>query len=296
MRDRNQTTQYVVQVILHPLFMLSLLALIINDHLLKAHHPSWLTGKLSDFAGLCVFVALLFAILRRRITTSRRLVILHVVVGMLFVIWKLSPIEGLLATVSSLISPYVVGRTRDAGDLVALLVLPLCHLVLRGAIVDMGTPERTEVHWRIASVLWLTAASFAVVATSILPPYTVRQEHPLPRGARTDAEVLFRAEQTLAHQGVQVLRRTTMEEGVFEYLVGCDTVIVCGPGSSKAKPRQFRLKGTLKLSLSDPQVLRVVAEIWTYDKIRYEESWKKPIVDSVVAIRIVRPVLEELAK
>ncbi|MFL5319217.1 MAG: hypothetical protein ACJ790_06135 [Myxococcaceae bacterium] len=39
-------------LIVHPLPIAALLVLLLNDHWLKHAHPSWLTGKLSDFAGL----------------------------------------------------------------------------------------------------------------------------------------------------------------------------------------------------------------------------------------------------
>lgn len=36
--------------LLHPVALVALVLLVVNDHFLKTHHPSWLTGKLSDVA------------------------------------------------------------------------------------------------------------------------------------------------------------------------------------------------------------------------------------------------------
>lgn len=36
--------------LLHPLALVALVLLVVNDHFLKTNHPSWLTGKLSDVA------------------------------------------------------------------------------------------------------------------------------------------------------------------------------------------------------------------------------------------------------
>jgi len=47
----------------HPLTLLSISVLLLNDHLLKAASPNVLTGKLSDFAGLFFFPFLLIALL-----------------------------------------------------------------------------------------------------------------------------------------------------------------------------------------------------------------------------------------
>ena len=36
----------------HPVTVLALVVLVLNDHVLKAAQPGWLTGKLSDVVGL----------------------------------------------------------------------------------------------------------------------------------------------------------------------------------------------------------------------------------------------------
>jgi len=41
--------------LLHPAVWLAITVLVVNDHVLKAHVPGWLTGKLSDVAGLIFF-------------------------------------------------------------------------------------------------------------------------------------------------------------------------------------------------------------------------------------------------
>lgn len=48
---------------MHPLALLSLLVLIINDHLLKETYSNSFTGKISDFAGLVFFPLLLIALI-----------------------------------------------------------------------------------------------------------------------------------------------------------------------------------------------------------------------------------------
>ncbi|MBP9111757.1 MAG: hypothetical protein KBF88_03070 [Polyangiaceae bacterium] len=48
-------------MILRPSHFLAVLVLVLNDHLFKVAYPSWVTGKLSDVAGLYFFPALLVA-------------------------------------------------------------------------------------------------------------------------------------------------------------------------------------------------------------------------------------------
>jgi hypothetical protein len=56
-------------VLLHPVALVAAGILVINDHLLKVSNPSWLTGKLSDVAGLVV-APLLLSILLGTLTGS----------------------------------------------------------------------------------------------------------------------------------------------------------------------------------------------------------------------------------
>ncbi|MBT0993447.1 hypothetical protein KIN34_04000 [Cellulomonas sp. DKR-3] len=56
-------------LVLHPVALVSLGVLLLNDHVLKAAAPGWVTGKLSDVAGLAFFPFLVVAladVLRRR--------------------------------------------------------------------------------------------------------------------------------------------------------------------------------------------------------------------------------------
>ncbi len=59
----NESRQADLLTLSHPLVWFSIFVLLINDHVLKVYAPSWLTGKISDFAGLFFFPILLSAIL-----------------------------------------------------------------------------------------------------------------------------------------------------------------------------------------------------------------------------------------
>lgn len=48
--------------LLHPVPLLALVTLVVNDHVLKQHYPGWITGKLSDIAGMVFFPLFLMAI------------------------------------------------------------------------------------------------------------------------------------------------------------------------------------------------------------------------------------------
>ena len=62
-RDDFQSYKTDFFAMSHPWVMLSVAILLVNDYVLKVYFPSWLTGKLSDLAGLFFFPILLSAVL-----------------------------------------------------------------------------------------------------------------------------------------------------------------------------------------------------------------------------------------
>lgn len=109
----------------HPLWWAALGALILNDHLLKGAGvlPGWLTGKLSDLAGMIVAPALAASLVTARREGLRALA--FVSVAALFALVKLSP-EARDALVSLASLAGLRWRiVADPTDLVALAALPL---------------------------------------------------------------------------------------------------------------------------------------------------------------------------
>ena len=64
------------------LFVISLIILLINDFILKRYIGNWITGKLSDFAGLFIF-PLFWSALFPRFKNG-----VHLVTLIMFVFWK----------------------------------------------------------------------------------------------------------------------------------------------------------------------------------------------------------------
>ncbi|MBL8617663.1 MAG: hypothetical protein JNM72_18795 [Deltaproteobacteria bacterium] len=137
---------------LHPLILGAAALMALNDQLLKGWGPGWLTGKLSDLAGLAFAPALLVALLELALCRfglrvgDRRLLLLSIMAtgGFFSAIqlhagaasvwtWGLGaaqwPLRALLALVSGGPSPALrpVVHTADPSDLLTLpaLALPL---------------------------------------------------------------------------------------------------------------------------------------------------------------------------
>jgi hypothetical protein len=80
----------------HPIAILAMALLVVNDHVLKAAYPGLVTGKLSDFAGL-VFFPLLLAAASEQVGIRRGMtavVAATIATGIVFASIKLSPAAG----------------------------------------------------------------------------------------------------------------------------------------------------------------------------------------------------------
>ena len=108
--------------ILHPVCLVAIAVLVANDHYWKLAHPSWLTGKLSDVAGLVFFPALL-AVLGR--STPRAVAIATLATAVCFALVKTwvpatDAFRWTLGFVQAPWHPQPVFAVTDPSDLLAL--------------------------------------------------------------------------------------------------------------------------------------------------------------------------------
>lgn len=126
-------------------FLASLGALLLNDFVLKPYWPGYVSGILSDVAGMVFFPLLLVAFLealallfpRRPLATLRWFVAATLVVSAAFVLvkftaWGESAYWSIASPLASLAGPLGLGTTgviADPLDLLALLMAPVPVLV-----------------------------------------------------------------------------------------------------------------------------------------------------------------------
>ncbi len=132
-------------------FNVALAILLLNDFILKGLYGNWLTGKLSDFAGLFVFSLFFMAFFPKY-----RQVVLYAT-GILFIFWK-SPFSQPIINFLNSLSIFSIHRVVDYTDLFALLVLPLAGLYSK--IVPKAPVLKFN------PILPMLLACFAFVATS----------------------------------------------------------------------------------------------------------------------------------
>src|SRR5258706_11127819 len=121
-------------LLLHPLFLISILLLLLNDIYLKYAFHNWVTGKLSDFAGLFAFTIFLLVFF----PGYKKPVIIFC--GLFFIWWKSPFSQSFINDINSF-SPFPVARVIDYSDLIALAVLPGVSFI-SNKIYDPDIPYR----------------------------------------------------------------------------------------------------------------------------------------------------------
>ena len=101
-------------------FLLGLTILLLNDFVLKGLYGNWLTGKLSDFAGLFIFPLFWTTLLPRHKNK------IFWITGLLFIFWKSSLSQIVIDTWND-IGILNLQRTVDFTDLIALTILPVAY-------------------------------------------------------------------------------------------------------------------------------------------------------------------------
>ncbi|MEV0234754.1 hypothetical protein [Nonomuraea sp. NPDC050786] len=133
--------------------------LLVNDHLLKQAWPGFVTGKLSDVAGLVVAPALVALLFRRRADLAAT-----VLTGVLFTLVKSTETGAELASHAWTL---VAGPSRVLADPTDLLALPALALAWWVRHRSLRAPSA---RWRL--IVTMPLAVLAVTATSAAPSPT----------------------------------------------------------------------------------------------------------------------------
>lgn len=108
------------QNITSPFFIIGVIVLFINDFYLKQFYGNFITGKLSDVAGLFVFPIFLTYFLPNH---KKKI---FIITALSFVFWKL-PIADYFIDLFNHIFFFKISRTIDYTDYFALLILPFSY-------------------------------------------------------------------------------------------------------------------------------------------------------------------------
>ena len=140
------TPHQAVRTLASPGFVLALVVLVLNDHVLKQAYPGWVTGKLSDVAGLVV-APLLLAVPLTLLRVPRALLVSMALTGLGFTLTKTSAAGA--ATTSDLWSLTGI-PTHIRADVTDLLALPALYAAW---LVHRRVVGRQPADWRSAVAL-----------------------------------------------------------------------------------------------------------------------------------------------
>ena len=151
-----------LQLLLHPLFILSLACLLINDFYWKYEYNNWLTGKLSDFTGLFV-LSVFFTTLFKRHT------LLVYLGSAIFFIWWKTPLSQPLIDFFNQNFSLSFYRTIDYSDYIALPAIVAARF-LKTPKYDVSLTKSLAVYFISAVCL------FAFCSTSIYRKFMISPE------------------------------------------------------------------------------------------------------------------------
>jgi hypothetical protein len=146
------------KILFSPFFLIGLFLLLLNDFYLKAEFHNFLTGKISDFAGLFVFPIFFSAFF------PKRKLEIYISTGILFTFWKSSFSQSLIDSINSF-EILRIGRTIDSTDLFALLILPVSFFYF-DYLKDGKNTNVLRSPKRFAEIAIIIFSLFAFTATS----------------------------------------------------------------------------------------------------------------------------------
>lgn len=142
-----------LDLLYRPLFILALGLLLLNDFHLKYEYTSFLTGKLSDIAGLFLFPYFLSSLWLNRAKS------IYIGTALLFIFWK-SPLSQEIIDWGQSVG-IGFNRVVDYGDFFTLLILPLSFLYFKKQLLSSA-----EKHQYISIPIGLVSL-FAIWATTL---------------------------------------------------------------------------------------------------------------------------------
>lgn len=184
-------------LLLHPLFLSSLLILLLNDWWWKYAVHNWLTGKLSDAAGLIVlpvFCRIIFPELSKKIILAACTV---------FFLWWKSPLSQPLINYFNQAWHWPVQRMVDYTDLAALLFLPLAAII-EPAAIRLHKATADFLRWSLGLLTF-----FSLCSTSV--HRNLFQAHP------ASDDIYFQEDFTLKRSAANTLQRL-QQKGILFHL------------------------------------------------------------------------------
>ncbi|MBQ1055535.1 hypothetical protein KBX35_12145 [Micromonospora sp. C32] len=150
----------------HPVTVLSLIVLVLNDHVFKSAFPGLVTGKLSDVAGLVLAPPLVAVLVTLFVPRLRPRAVVGFALGSVGAGFALVKSSGYAATAASGLWSAVSGPSLIRADRTDLLTLPALAVAAWAWKAARRDPVRHRAARLVRLVVLLPAALVSVAATS----------------------------------------------------------------------------------------------------------------------------------
>jgi hypothetical protein len=227
MENNNQGFGNSLRCLQQPTTLLSIVLLLLNDHILKIVVPSWLTGKISDFAGLYFFpflVAAGWSVLFSRLNFKPRAIgqLSFGFVAIWFFLLKSSPVvNSLTSELSSFIVGYPAKFSSDWTDIFGLT-----------AMIPAWKLWNQNREWRQNGFAYivLSIGAFAAIATSPALPTVETVTHLWMENETVVAFDMQRVTKAISNDGGRTWEPVyDFDEGFPKEYVS-QPLVVCVPG------------------------------------------------------------------
>jgi hypothetical protein len=208
--------------LLNAVFVLGVLLLFINDHFLKFRFANWVTGKLSDAAGIIILPLLLTYLLP---SLRRMSVPLSVA---LFIFWK-SAFSQPFIDIYNQFAWISITRVVDYSDLCVFVLLPLPYFLLS----RMDRLPFLHIH-RVPPVLVVLPTLFILMATS--PPPGFYYTH-------SDGNLkCYKCYFTVGYNQEEIVEKLGRHHVIFDRITPLDTLALLRmPRLQKENAHYYRL-------------------------------------------------------
>lgn len=206
-------------IYLHPFYWSSLLVLIVNDLILKAYYPSFITGKLSDFAGLVVLPLFIFGIYPRLFRSTKSQITLLSISGAVLVLIQFPNVLNILNVGLDSLNLPTHNLTSDYSDFIALLILPFVYLFMKSFFRKDEQAVKTNRSKKVVPSFIMGSISFiALCATSFVGTKTVSLNQNIS-SAEDFEESLYIIQNNLIDEGIEVTASHLHADTVYSIYV-----------------------------------------------------------------------------
>lgn len=208
--------------LLNFVFLVCVLTLFVNDHYLKFKFSNWLTGKLSDIAGI-IILPLLFAFLIPKLKQYSLFIS-----ALLFIFWK-SPLSQVFIDFYNEFAFIRIFRIIDYTDLFVLLLLPIPYFM----ITRIDSLDFIKIN-NVNPLLVLLPTVFILMATSPPPGHYYTSSDGNLR--------CYKCHITVDYNQAEIIAKLSKLDIVFDSIAPIDTFALARvPGLKKENVHVYKL-------------------------------------------------------